>query len=66
MYEEKRKKKYEETKEAMRNPLDALPEKDLCEYEKIREDIIKERNEAMANCKFFEELIETKKENWFR
>ena len=50
----------------MRNPLDALPEKDLCEYEKIREDIIKERNEAMANCKFFEELIETKKENWFR
>ena len=59
---EKQRMKNEERKEAMRNPIDALPEKELCEYEKIREDIIKERNEAMANCKFFEELIETKKE----
>ena len=54
--------KREKRKEAMRNPIDALPEKELCEYEKIREDIIKERNEAMANYNFFEELIETKKE----
>ena len=54
--------KNEERKEALRNLIDAIPEKELCEYEKIREDIIKERNEAMANCKFFEELIETKKE----
>ena len=44
----------------MEKPVDGLPERQLCEYEKIREDIIRERREAMANCGFFENLHETK------
>ena len=57
---EKQRKKIQERKEAMSIPVDALPEKELCQYKKTREDIIKERNEAMAKCKFFEEL-----RSWF-
>ena len=34
----------------------------MCRYEQIRENIIKERNEAMAQCKFFENLLEAKTE----
>ena len=48
------------SKKAMQKPIDALPDRELCQYEKIRESIIKERNEAMAKCKFFEELNEAK------
>ena len=44
----------------MENSVDPLPERQLCEYEKLREDIIRERREAMANCGFFENLLETK------
>ena len=44
----------------MEKPVDPLPEQQLCKYEKIREDIIRERREAMANCGFFENLHETK------
>ena len=61
---ERRNKKDRERKEAakkaMNKPIDALPVREMCEYEKIRESIIKERNEAMAKCKFFEELNEAK------
>ena len=41
-------------KRAAAKPIDPLPERELCQYEKIREDIIKER--------FFEELNKTKEE----
>ena len=47
-------------KEAMKKPIAALPVKELCEYEKIREKNIKERYEAMKKSKFFEELEEAK------
>ena len=47
-------------KEAMKKPIAALPVKELCEYEKIREENIKERYEAMKQCRFFEELEDTK------
>ena len=42
-------------------PIDPLPERELCQYEKIRESIIKEREEAMAKSKFFEDLNNTKR-----
>ena len=53
---EKRKLKEEERKEAMARPIDPLPEQELCAYEQIREDNIKERMEAMAKCNFFDDL----------
>ena len=36
------------------------PERQLCRYEQIREDIVRERKEAMAKCNFFEDLHTTK------
>ena len=36
------------------------PERDICRYEKVREDIIKEREEAMLKFNFYEELHQTK------
>ena len=59
---EKRQKKDKERREAMRKPIAPLPAQEMCRYEQIREDIIKERNEAMAQCKFFENLLEAKTE----
>ena len=47
-------------KEAMKKPIAALPAKELCEYEKIREENIKERYEAMKQCGFFEDLEDAK------
>jgi hypothetical protein len=46
----------------MATPIDPLPEKELCSYEKLRDDIIKEREKAMMECGFFDELNKTKKE----
>ena len=59
---EKRKQKEMEKKEAMAIPVAPFPVKELCAYEKIREDIIKEREAAMAECKFFEDLDQFKKD----
>ena len=57
---EKRQQKEMERKEAMEEPVPPLPEKELCEYEKLRERNIKEREEAMAASDFFEDLSEYK------
>ena len=46
----------------MNKPLDPLPERELCKYEKIREEIIRERMEAMNKCNFFKDLNEMKSE----
>lgn len=62
---EKRKLKEKINKEAMNNPIQPLPERDLCEYEKLREKNIKEREEAMAACQFFEDMNDYKKEIGF-
>ena len=35
------------------------PERDMCRYEKLREDIFKEREETMLNFNFYEELHQT-------
>ena len=62
MLREKRKQKELERKEAMAIPVAPIPEKELCPYEQMREDNIKEREAAMAECKFFESLNCMKKE----
>lgn len=55
-----RKKKYEETKKALGVPLEPLPERALCEYEKIRENNIKEREDAMIASGFFSDILTDK------
>ena len=62
---EKRKLKALERKEAMATPINCLPERDLCAYEKMREDKIREREEVMAKSGFFETLTAYKKEIGF-
>ena len=37
----------------------------MCQYEKIREDNIRERNEAMAKFEFYEDLEKTMEEIGF-
>ena len=58
---EKRKQEREKLKEAASKPIDPIPTRELCQYEQIREDIIREREEAMAKFKFYENLEETNK-----
>ena len=45
----------------MEIPIDPLPERELCEYEKIRQDNINERKEAMAACGFFLTILLNKR-----
>ena len=58
---EKRRQAALEKRVMMNTPLDPLPERDLCDYEKIRENNINEREEAMSKSGFFEDLIAYKK-----
>ena len=46
----------------MRIPSDPLPERDLFEYEKIRENNISEREKAMYDSGLFEDLLSYKKD----
>ena len=62
---EKRQKEREKLKEAIARPIDPLPERELCQYEQIREDIIRERKEAMERFNFYEDLKKTKEEIGF-
>ena len=59
---ERRWQKYRECKEKMKIPIDPLPEAELCPYEKLRENNIKERLESMRKCGFLEDLDNTKKD----
>lgn len=58
---EKRRHKNLERQIALNSPIDPFPEKELCEYEKLRERNIKEREQAMAESGFFEDLLDFKK-----
>ena len=49
--EQRKGEKERERKEKMAKPIDPPPEWELCQCEKIRENIIKEREEAMARYK---------------
>ena len=48
-------------KEALAKPLKPLPKRELCQYEKIREQIIAEREEYMRNSNFYNDLEKAKK-----
>ena len=58
---ERRHQKNEKLRAAMNIPIVPNPEKELCEYEKLRMRIIKEREQAMAESGFFDDLIDYKK-----
>ena len=58
---EKRKEKNEKIKAAMKVPIGAPPVKEMSKYEKIRLNIIKEREQAMAESGFFDDLLQYKK-----
>ena len=58
---EKRKEKNKEIKEAMLKPIEGLPVQKLSKYEQIRLDIIEEREQAMAESGFFDDLLRFKK-----
>ena len=62
---EKKKEKDKERKEAMGKPVNPLPARKMCQYEKIQESIIKEREEAMANCNFYEDLLDANRKMGF-
>ena len=59
---EQRRLREQKRKDSMNIPLDPLPERELCEYEKYREKNIKEREKAMSECGFFDDLLSYKKE----
>ena len=52
----------ENRKEALAVPLEPLPERELCAYERLRERNISEREKAMADSGFFEDLDSFKSE----
>ena len=52
-------------KQASKKPMKPLPEMEMCQYEKIREDIINERKDAMAKFGFYEVLEKTKQKVLF-
>ena len=52
MARDKRQAKNAKLKAAMKQPIKPFPEIELCAYEKIRIDIIKEREEAMIESGF--------------
>ena len=57
----KRREKREKIKAAIQMPIEGFPVQKVCKYEQIRLDIIKEREQAMADSGFFEDLLEYKK-----
>ena len=59
---EKRKQKEMERKQAMATPISPLPERELCPYEKLRANIIQEREDAMRESGFFDDLMDMKKD----
>ena len=51
----------EEIKETMKKPVSPIPWSEPCFYEKLREKNIKEREDAMRESGFFEDLLKYKK-----
>ena len=58
---ERRKIKQDEIKAAMGTPIAPLPQKEKCEYEKLRDRNINERMKAMEKAGFFNDLNDYKK-----
>ena len=62
---EERMQKEKERKAAMNKPVPPLPERELCDYEILRDKNVREREKAMAESGFFEDLNEYKKKIGF-
>ena len=62
---EKRNQKQLEMQEAIKTPDLPLPDRELCQYEIVRNEIIKERQVAMRASGFFEDIDEYKNEIGF-
>ena len=60
--QEEKRKKQEERKLAMQVPLPPVPMREKCAYELMRDQNIKERQEAMEKSNFFEELSKCKQD----
>ena len=58
---ERRRQKLMEQKAAMNYPIDPIPERELCEYEKLRLSNIQEREKAMAESGFFDDINDFKR-----
>ena len=56
-FEKQKKEKKEEEKKSRNAPIDPLPERPLSDYEKIREENIKEREDAMKAAGFFTDIL---------
>ena len=52
-------------KAAMATPIAPLPQKEKCEYEKLRDRNINERKKAMEKAGFFKDLNDYKKKIGF-
>ena len=48
------------TKEELKKPIPPIPVSERCPYEKVREQIIKERKDAMIESGFFDDLLNYK------
>ena len=59
---EKRRERYRKQREAMSSPVKPFPCKDLCEYEKLRENNIREREKAMIEAGFYDDYYKYKKD----
>ena len=57
---ERRRQKNEKHKAAMNIPVAPNPQKELCDYEKLRNKNIEERQQAMADSGFFDDLLNFK------
>ena len=58
---EKRRKKIEDMRQAIQKSVPPISVTELCPYEKLREKIIKEREDAMKKSGFFDDLLNYKK-----
>ena len=58
---EKRRQKNEDLKAAMKKPINPIPVRELCEYEKLRLSNIEEREKAMAESGFFDDMDDYKR-----
>ena len=60
--EERRRQKQDQLKKAMKTPIPPFPEKEMCEYEKLRERNINERKKVMQEAGFYDDLNGYKQE----
>ena len=58
---EKRRQKNEDLRAAIKKPINPIPVRELCKYEKLRLSNIEEREKAMAESGFFDDMDDYKR-----